>query len=148
MKKTDFGVVGFMYSICLLFLVMTQQIKAEARAYPTFVIILLFLLTTIYVIQMAIAAKRDGVTSGIQEVFEGFIPKQFFTILAMVIAYLVAMYYIGFYISTVVFIVVCLLFLNVPKLHIALTSLFIVGLVYGAFTVFLGVKLPLGLLFK
>ncbi|MEG1049145.1 MAG: tripartite tricarboxylate transporter TctB family protein [Oscillospiraceae bacterium] len=148
MKKTDLGVVGFMYAICALFLVMTQQIKQEARAYPTFVIILLFLLTTIYVIQMIIAAKRFGVTSGVSEVFEGFLPKQFFVIFALIVLYLIAMYYIGFYISTVVFIIVSLLFLKVPKLHILLTSLFIVGLVYGAFTLFLGVKLPMGLLFK
>ncbi|MEG1801423.1 MAG: tripartite tricarboxylate transporter TctB family protein [Oscillospiraceae bacterium] len=148
MKKTDLGVVGFMYAVCALFLVMTQQIKQEARAYPTFVIILLFLLTTLYVIQMIIAAKRFGVTSGVAEVFEGFLPKQFFVIFIMIVLYLIAMYYIGFYISTVVFIIVSLLFLKVPKLHILLTSLFIVGLVYGAFTLFLGVKLPMGLLFK
>ncbi|MEG2678432.1 MAG: tripartite tricarboxylate transporter TctB family protein [Oscillospiraceae bacterium] len=148
MKKTDLGVVGVMYAVCILFFVMTQQIKMEARAYPTFVIVLLFALTTLYVIQMAIAAKRSGVTSGVKEVFADFIPKQFFVVLAMVIGYLVAMYFIGFYISTVAFIVLCLLFLHVPKWQIALTTVFIIGLVYGAFTLFLGVKLPLGLLFK
>lgn len=148
MKKTDLGVVGFMYAVCALFFALTQQIKAEARAYPTFVIVLLFALTTLFVVQLVLEAKRSGVTSGVKEVFDGFVPKQFFVIFVMVIAYLVAMYCIGFYISTVVFIVGSLLFLKVPKWQIALTTLSIIALVYGAFTLFLGVKLPLGLLFK
>ncbi|MEG1632868.1 MAG: tripartite tricarboxylate transporter TctB family protein [Oscillospiraceae bacterium] len=148
MKKTDLGVVGFMYSICVLFFVMTQQIKFEARAYPTFVIILLFSLTTIFVVQLVFEAKRSGVTSGVTEVFEGFLPKQFFIVFVMIIGYLIGMYFIGFYISTLAFIVLCLLFLKVPKWQIILSALFIIALVYGAFTLFLGVKLPIGLLFK
>ncbi|MEG1658123.1 MAG: tripartite tricarboxylate transporter TctB family protein [Oscillibacter sp.] len=148
MKKTDLGVVGFMYAVCIIFFALTQQIKVEARAYPTFVIILLFALTTLFVVQLFFEAKRSGVISGVKEVFDGFIPKQFFIVFAMILLYLVAMYCIGFYISTVIFIVSSLLFLKVPKWQIILTTLAIIALVYGAFTLFLGVKLPMGLLFK
>ena len=148
MKKTDIGVVGFMYAVCILFFAMTKQQKEAAQIYPTFIIVLLFLLTTGYLIEMLIGARKSGVTSGIQEIFEGFMPKQFFVVLAMIIGYLVVMYIAGFYISTILLMVACLLFLKVPKWQVVLTTLVILGLVYGAFTMFLGVRLPAGLLFK
>jgi len=44
--------------------------------------------------------------------------------------------------------VACLLFLRVPTWQIIISTLAILGLIYGAFTLFLGVKLPVGLLFK
>ncbi len=148
MKKTDIGVVGFMYGVSILFLVMSTELKKEAQTYPRFIIALLITLTTLYVIQMLIGARRHGVTSGVQEIFEDFLPGQFFCVLAMILAYLILMYLVGFYISTILLMVGCLLYLRVPKWQIVFAALAIIGLIYGAFTLFLGVKLPMGLLFK
>ena len=147
MKKTDIGVVVFIYAVCVLFLVMTLRLPAAAQTYPLFIIIMLAALTTLYVAQMLRAAKKSGVTSGLED-FEGFLPRQFFPILGMVVLYLVVMYFAGFYIATLVFMVVCLLFLKVPKWQILLSTAVILVLVYCAFTLFLKVKLPVGLLFK
>ena len=147
MKKTDIGVVAFIYAVCVLFLVMTLRLPAAAQTYPLFIIIMLAALTTLYVAQMLRAAKKSGVTSGLED-FEGFLPRQFFPILGMVVLYLVVMYFAGFYIATLVFMVVCLLFLKVPKWQILLSTAVILALVYCAFTLFLKVKLPVGLLFK
>lgn len=147
MKKTDIGVVGFMYAVCVLFLSMTLKLPKAARTYPLFIIFLLTALTTIYVVQMIIGAKKQGITSGLED-FEGFLPKQFFPVLAMAIGYLILMYFAGFYIATLVFMVVCLLYLKVPKWQIAIAAAAILALVYCAFTLFLHVKLPVGLLFK
>lgn len=147
MKKTDIGVVAFMYGVCLLFLVMTLQLPAAAQTYPLFINILLAALTTLYLVQMVLGARKKGVTSGLED-FAGFLPRQFFPILAMVIAYLVVMYFVGFYIATLLFMVLCLLFLKVPKWQILVATAVILALVYCAFTLFLGVKLPAGLLFK
>lgn len=146
-KKTDIGVVAFIYAVCVLFLVMTLRLPAAAQTYPLFIIIMLAALTTLYVAQMLRAAKKSGVTSGLED-FEGFLPRQFFPILGMVVLYLVVMYFAGFYIATLVFMVVCLLFLKVPKWQILLSTAVILVLVYCAFTLFLKVKLPVGLLFK
>ena len=44
------------------------------------------------------------------EDFKDFLPKQFFPVLAMIVVYLVLMYFVGFYISTALFMVVSLLF--------------------------------------
>lgn len=147
MKKTDIGVVAFIYAVCALFLVMTLQLPQAAQTYPLFIIILLAALTTLYVAQMVRGAKKSGVTTGLED-FEGFLPKQFFPILGMVVLYLVIMYFAGFYIATLAFMVVCLLFLKVPKWQILLSTAVILALVYCAFTLFLKVRLPVGLLFK
>lgn len=147
MKKTDIGVVAFMYGVCLMFLVMTLRLPAAAQTYPLFIIVLLTGLTTVYVVQMVMAAKKKGVTSGLED-FADFLPKQFFPVLAMAILYLVVMYFAGFYIATLLFMAVCLLFLKVPKWQILLSVAVILALVYCAFTLFLQVRLPVGLLFK
>ena len=62
----------------------------------------------------------------------------------MVVLYLVMMKYLGFYISTVIFMAVVLLFLKVPVLHSAIVLAAIILLVYLAFGLFLKVKLPQG----
>lgn len=147
MKKTDIGVVAFMYAVCALFLSMTLKLKPAAQTYPLFIIALLAGLTTLYVIQMIRAAKKEGVTSGWED-FKDFVPKQFFPVLAMIVVYLVLMYFIGFYLSTLIFMVTCLLYLKVPKLHTVIATVAIILPVYCAFTLFLKVKLPAGLLFQ
>lgn len=144
MKKTDIGVVVVMYAICAFFYSMTVQLKPESQTYPTFTIVLLFGLTTLYLLQMLFRAKKFGVESGKDEVFKNFKAKQFFVCFVMVVLYLVMMKYLGFYISTVIFMAVVLLFLKVPVLHSAIVLVAIILLVYLAFGLFLKVKLPQG----
>ena len=102
MKKTDIGVVGFMYAVCAFFYVYSYQLTAESKKYPMFTIILLFGLTTLYLVQMIIAARKFGVESGVNEVFEGFKPAQFFVSLALTIVYFLMMKYLGFFTATVI----------------------------------------------
>lgn len=147
MKKTDIGVVFVMYAISAFFYAQATQLNAESRTYPMFTIILLFALTTLYLIQMIVAAKKFGVESGKDEVFEGFKPLQFFICLALVVLYLVMIYIFGFYISTIVFMLAALLYLRVPIIPTVVTVAVINLLIYFAFSKFLGVKLPAGLLF-
>lgn len=147
MKKTDIGVVAFMYAVCLSFLVMTLKLKPRTQTYPLFIITVLAVLTTLYLVQMVMRAKRVGVTSGLED-FKGFIPGQFFPVLAMVIGYLAVMYLAGFWISTAVFMLVCLSFLKVKMWQSLLSASVIVGMVYCAFSLFLRVRLPAGILMK
>ena len=77
MKKTDIGVVAFVYAVALFFLSMTLKLPKPAQAYPLFIIVLLLGLTTLYVAQMVIGAKKKGVESGMED-FKDFLPKQFF----------------------------------------------------------------------
>lgn len=146
-KKTDIGVVAFFYAICLSFFVMTMQLKASARIYPLFIIVVLASLTAMYTVQMIVKAKKEGVTSGLED-FKEFMPRQFFPVLAMMIGYLAAMHFVGFWVSTPVFMLACLFYLKVKTWQALLATGGIVGLVYCAFSLFLHVRLPMGTLIK
>lgn len=147
MKKTDIGVVAFMYIVCAFFYAYSFQLSDESRSYPLFTIILLFFLTTLYLVQMIIAARKFGVESGKEEVFAGFKPKQFFVSLGLTIVYFFMMKYLGFFTATIIFMAASLLYLKVPLLHSAIALVAVNLLIYFAFVKFLGVKLPSGLLF-
>ena len=147
MKKTDIGVCLAMYGVCAFFLYMTLQLPKAAQIYPTCVIALLAGLTTLHVFNMVRGAIRQGVTSGFED-FKEFLPKQFFTLLAMIVLYLVAMPYLGFYVASVLFMTASLLFLRVKLWQIVLAEIAIFVLVYCAFTLFLEVHLPEGTLLE
>ena len=148
MKKTDIGVVAFMYLVCGFFYYQTLQLKASSQTYPKFTIYALFGLTTLYLVQMIVAARKHGVESGVDVVFKDFQPAQFFVCLIATILYLAAIYFVGFYISTVIFMAAVLLYLKVPPLYAAITVVVIIALIFFAFQKFLGVKLPVGTLMK
>ena len=148
MKKSDLVVVVLMYAVCGFFGALTMGLKPEAQTYPWFVIGILFALTTIYVIKMALDAKRHGVESGFDEIFEGFLPKQFWPVVVMTVLYVVVMYYMGFYVATVLYLVATLLYLKIPKWQILIILAVMFVLTYGAFTMFLKVKLPQGVWMK
>ena len=148
MQKTDIGVVVVMYAICAFFYSMTVKLSEDSQTYPLFTIALLFGLTTLYLVQMLVRAKKYGVESGRDKVFAGFQPLQFFVCVALVFVYLILMKYFGFYISTVVFMLAVLLFLRVKVLHTVIVVVAINVLVYFAFTKFLGVRLPVGEIIK
>ncbi|MBQ9564428.1 MAG: tripartite tricarboxylate transporter TctB family protein [Synergistaceae bacterium] len=152
MKKTDIGVCAAMYGVCLFFLTMTLELPKAAQIYPLCIIVLLAALTTLQAFNMlrgALRARRGAggaVTSGLED-FKDFVPRQFFPLFALIIGYLVLMPYVGFYLASTLFIVVSLVFLRVKWWQILLSAGALLLLVYGAFTVFLGVRLPVGSLF-
>ncbi|MBR5095170.1 MAG: tripartite tricarboxylate transporter TctB family protein [Oscillospiraceae bacterium] len=147
MQWTDVGVVVVMYAICGYFFSETLKLKAESQTYPKFTIILLFGLTTLYLLQMIVCALKNGTESG-KENFKDFQAKQFIGCLVATILYVIAINYLGFYISTVLFMAAVLLYLKVPYLHGAIAIVALVGLIYFAFGKFLGVRLPQGSLIK
>lgn len=147
MKKTDIGVVVFMYAVCGFFYVYSAKLSDASRTYPKFTIALLFFLTTFYLVQMILNARRFGVESGVDTVFAGFKPLQFFVTLGLILVYFLLMKYIGFFVATTVFMLACLLFLRVSVLGTILSIAAIDLLIYVAFVLFLGVRLPAGILF-
>lgn len=56
-----------MYLVCACFYAETVKLKASSQTYPKFTIALLFGLTTLYLVQMLIAARKHGVESGVRE---------------------------------------------------------------------------------
>ena len=148
MKWTDLGVVVFMYAVCGYFFAKTLSLPAEIQSYPKFTVSALFLLTTLYLVQMLVAAFKNGTESGMDKTFKGFQAAQFFVTLIATIVYVVLINFLGFYIATALFLICLLLYLKVPYLYAAIAVAVILALVYFAFAKFLGVKLPVGSLIK
>ena len=147
MQKTDIGVVVFMYAVCPFFYAYSGSLSSGSRTYPMFTIGLLFFLTTFYLVQMILNARRFGVESGVDTVFAGFKPVQFVVTLVLVIAYFFMMKYLGFFTATVIFMLACLLYLRVPIVVTVIAVVAMNLLIYLAFVRFLGVRLPAGILF-
>ena len=146
MKKTDIGVVAFMYAVCAFFYAYSFSLSESSKSYPLFTIVLLFGLTTLYLVQMILAAKKYGVESGADSVFAGFKPKQFILSVVLTLAYVFLVDVLGFFTATTLFMIASFVYLKVPVLHsvIALVSMDL--LIYLAFVLFLGVRLPAGIL--
>lgn len=145
MKKTDIGVVAFMYVICIFFYVYLQQLPKDSQTYPRFTIVLLFALTTLYLLTMIFNAKKYGSESG-TDMFKGFLPLQFFFCLGMTVLYLIGIFNLGFFVSTAIFMAIIMLFLRVPWKYTLIAIVALNVLLYVAFVIFLKVKLPSGIL--
>ena len=146
MKKTDLGVVGFMYAVCAFFYVYSFDLKKGSETYPLFTIALLFGLTTLYLIQMIIAARKFGVESGVDTVFAGFKAVQFFVAVVLTVVYFFLMKYLGFFSATILYMVAALVYLKVPVIHTVIAVVSVNVMIYVAFVEFLGVRLPKGFL--
>ena len=147
MQKTDIGILVVMYAVCAYWYSETVKLPESSQTYPLFTIALLFGLTTLYVVQMLVKAKKNGVESGVETVFNGFQVVQFLGCFVAVMAYLALMFVLGFFSSTVIFMIGVMVFLKVPIKHTAIAVVALNILIYVAFSRFLGVKLPTGLLF-
>ena len=147
MKKTDIGVVAFMYAVCAFFFAYSYKLTEESKTYPMFTIALLFALTTLYLVQMILSARKFGVESGADEVFAGFKPVQFIVSIVLTLVYFLMIKYLGFFSATIIFMFASLLYLKVHIVPAVISVLVMNLLIYFAFVRFLGVKLPSGLLF-
>lgn len=149
MKKSDIGLAGIVYTILLVFFVMTMGLRADARIYPLVVMAILFLLNTLFLCQSVWKMKREKghLVNDLESLFEGLLPRQFTGVVISCVIYVVVIGWLGFYVSTLIYLLGTLLFLKVPKLHIAITVAGFELLIYTAFTLFLHVPLPAGLLF-
>lgn len=143
MKKTDIGVVVFMYAVCAFFYAYSYKLTEESKTYPMFTIALLFALTTLYLVQMIINARKFGA----DEVFAGFKPVQFIVSIVLTLVYFLMIKYLGFFSATIIFMFASLLYLKVHIVPAFISVLVMNLLIYFAFVKFLGVKLPSGLLF-
>ena len=147
MKKTDIGVVAFMYAVCAFFYAYSYKLTEESKTYPMFTIALLFALTTLYLVQMILSARKVGVESGADEVFAGFKPVQFIVSIVLTLVYFLMIKYLGFFSATIIFMFASLLYLKVHIVPAVISVLVMNLLIYFEFVRFLGVKLPSGLLF-
>ena len=93
MKKSDIYICGFMYLFSFFFLYLTLDFPEPARHYPYFVIGLLLLLTTVRMSHLFRDYRREHkVINDSAEVFDGFLPKQFWVMFAAFLLFFLLMY--------------------------------------------------------
>ena len=145
MKRTDLYICIFMYLFCAFFQHETQKFPEGARHYPHFVIGLLFLLTTVRLWDMAQQyLKNRCVVNDVPETFQGFLPKQFWTMFAAFLVFFALMHFFGFYLASLIYILFCLHYFKIPKKHVVLVLIAMLALTYFTFGWFLNVPLPKG----
>ena len=148
MKKSDFSVIVIIYAIGFAFMKMTFDLPVEAQTYPLVLIVALLAINTLYMVRQVMNwRKTHQIENDIAKSFNGFIPLQFFGVVAWCVGYLALMDFTGYYFTTFVYLVGSMMFLKVPKLHIAITVAALALMTYVVFTWFLRVPLPVGTLF-
>lgn len=133
----------------IFFLYLTLDFPEPARHYPYFVIGLLLLLTTVRMSHLFRDYRREHkVINDSAEVFDGFLPKQFWVMFAAFLLFFLLMYLFGFYIASIVYIFICLRFFRIKMKYIFLVLICMAALIYGTFDVFLNVPLPDGIIME
>lgn len=148
MNRSDLIVVSAFYLVCIVMFCLVRGLPEEAQTYPTALIIGLALLNTLYFAKRIRLLLRNGLINDLPQIFAGFEGRQFFGVLILCVLYMCALPWIGFYLSSVLFLVIAMLFLRVPKVHLGLTIVVLAALVYAVFGLFLKVPLPVGRLWQ
>lgn len=149
MKKSDFGVIAFLYLFCAFFRYQIYLLPQEAQTYPNVLLLAIFVLTTLYAIKAIITWKREGhIQDDMAHLFDGFLPKQFWCVVAGCFFYVVLLYTVGYYVASILYMVVALALLKVKAKYIAIVIVALLIVIYLVFSLFLKVPLPVGLLFN
>lgn len=151
MTFSDIGVIAIIYATCLLFFFLTLDFSPAAQIYPMCLIAGLALLNTLYLgrcVFKQMKSTAQGPVNDFPGIFKGFLPTQFFFVLATSVAYLILLYCIGFYLSGLIYLACVLFWFKVRPLYAIITISFMGILIYAVFTLFLKVPLPQGILFN
>ena len=92
--------------------------------------------------------REHKIISDSSQVFDGFLPKQFWVMFSAFLLFFLLMYLFGFYIASIVYIFICLRFFRIKMKYIFLVLICMAALIYGTFDVFLNVPLPEGIIME
>ncbi|MCD8339504.1 MAG: tripartite tricarboxylate transporter TctB family protein [Burkholderiales bacterium] len=149
MKDSDLGVIVVIYGVGLWFLVMTLQLPDAAQSYPLILIAALLFCNTLLLIKQIYAfIKQKKLTNDLRQIFKGFLPNQFFGVVIGCLIYLAIVNYLGYYLSSVLYLLAAQFFLKVRPIPALISCVCVIGVTYLVFSLFLRVPLPIGLLFE
>ena len=92
--------------------------------------------------------RHRVVLNDFRKLFAGFLPGQFFGVLAGCIIYMALVNYLGYYISSVLYLLLAQFFLKVKPIPAIISCACIMIVTYLVFSMFLHVPLPLGVWFE
>ena len=148
MKKSDLSVVAILYLFVFFFAYQTHQLPEEAQSYPGFLLAVIFILNTI---NLAVALWRWKVKKlfkdDLEHLYDGFIASQFFTVMVGAALYVALIYWLGYYVASILYMAAALALLKVKAKWIAVVIISLLVVIWLVFTLFLKVPLPVGQLF-
>ena len=148
MKESDLCVIAVVYGVATWFLVMTLQLPPAAQSYPLILLTALYLCNTLFLGKQLYSFYRHRVVlNDFRKLFAGFLPGQFFGVLAGCIIYM-ALVNLGYYISSVLYLLLAQFFLKVKPIPAIISCACIMIVTYLVFSMFLHVPLPLGVWFE
>lgn len=142
MKRDNYILAGILSAMTVLFFIMTLRLPDKARTYPLFILGLLTFLIIIFLIDTNIRAKKEG--GNTEPLFKDFQKKQFAVIFVSAAAYVILMDVLGYFASTIAYIVFCLIALKVEKRKSVIITLGFSAFIYLVFVYLLKVPLPKG----
>lgn len=149
MKESDLCVIAVVYGVATWFLVMTLQLPPAAQSYPLILLTALYLCNTLFLGKQLYSFYRHRVVlNDFRKLFAGFLPGQFFGVLAGFIIYMALVNYLGYYISSVLYLLLAQFFLKVKPIPAIISCACIMIVTYLVFSMFLHVPLPLGVWFE
>lgn len=149
MKESDLCVIAVVYGVATWFLVMTLQLPPAAQSYPLILLTALYLCNTLFLGKQLYSFYRHRVVlNDFRKLFAGFLPGQFFGVLADCIIYMALVNYLGYYISSVLYLLLAQFFLKVKPIPAIISCACIMIVTYLVFSMFLHVPLPLGVWFE
>lgn len=149
MKESDLCVIAVVYGVATWFLVMTLQLPPPAQSYPLILLTALYLCNTLLLGKQLYSFFRHRlVINDFRKIFSGFLPRQFFGVLAGCLIYMAVVNYLGYYLSSVLYLLLAQFFLKVKFVPAVITCVCIMVVTYLVFSLFLHVPLPVGVLFE
>ena len=149
MKESDLCVIAVVYGVATWFLVMTLQLPPAAQSYPLILLTALYLCNTLFLGKQLYSFYRHRVVlNDFRKLFAGFLPGQFFGVLAGCIIFMDLVNYLGYYISSVLYLLLAQFFLKVKPIPAIISCACIMIVTYLVFSMFLHVPLPLGVWFE
>ena len=128
---------------------MTLQLPPAAQSYPLILLTALYLCNTLFLGKQLYSFYRHRVVlNDFRKLFAGFLPGQFFGVLAGCIISLALVNYLGYYISSVLYLLLAQFFLKVKPIPAIISCACIMIVTYLVFSMFLHVPLPLGVWFE
>ena len=149
MKESDLGVIVIVYAIATWFLIMTLQLPPAAQSYPLILIAALYVCNTLLLGKQLIHFFHHHVMlNDFRHIFEGFVWKQFFGVLLGCVIYLALVNYLGYYISSILYLLLAQFALKVKPVPAIISCVCVMVVTYLVFTMFLKVPLPPGIFFE
>lgn len=149
MKESDLCVIVIVYGIATWFLVMTLQLPPAAQSYPLILITALYFCNTLLLGKQLYHFFRHKVMiNDFKKIFSGFVFGQFSGVMIGCLIFLAVVNYLGYYLSSILYLLLAQFFLKVKPIPAILTCACMMIITYLVFSWFLRVPLPLGILFE